>query len=78
MSFTACLSLGIVFRGVSCVGYIKKLILFFIIMVTIFQDISVLSGWNWLIWLTEHLNALLLKWIAICVEVFEVQTIAVL
>jgi len=37
ISFIACLFHGIVFRGVSCVGYIKKLVLFFIIMVTIFR-----------------------------------------
>jgi len=33
---------------------------------------------NWIIWLTEHLNALLLKVITIYVEVSEVSTITVL
>ena len=56
-----------------CNVYIKNLILFLVIIVTFLQDILVLSGQNWIMWLTEHLNALLLKVITIYVEVFEVS-----
>jgi len=36
MSFTACLFHRIVFRGVACVAYIKNLVPFLVVMVTIF------------------------------------------